>query len=224
MTTALGETRSDGQAVGPTTDEAEFVLNGARRCVRKATSTGVRCKNPAVRGGVLCRKHGGTAKQIRRAAERRIQEQALADEIARLDLTLAPGVHPEEAILAQVGLCAQVVAHYTGLIARLEPSDTTPGLKVVKVNDATGTERAVSEHVIVKALGEWSDRLTRTAKVAIDADVSQRQVVIREAEAVMLATVIKLILADLGHDPEDREVGKVVATRLLAVSASPPAE
>ena len=44
-----------------------------RRCVGHNTTTGERCQNYAIRGGSVCPKHGGLARQVREAAKLRIQ-------------------------------------------------------------------------------------------------------------------------------------------------------
>jgi hypothetical protein len=56
-------------------------------CRAKAKSTGQRCRRFAIHGGFVCIKHGGSAPQVRRAADRRYQaflvEQGLARQAPR---------------------------------------------------------------------------------------------------------------------------------------------
>lgn len=42
-------------------------------CKAKSKTTGNRCRQPAIRGGVVCRYHGGAAPQVRDAAEARLR-------------------------------------------------------------------------------------------------------------------------------------------------------
>lgn len=46
------------------------------RCTAKSTRSGERCKRPPIRGGTVCATHGGSAPQVRDAAQRRLLEAA----------------------------------------------------------------------------------------------------------------------------------------------------
>lgn len=46
------------------------------RCVAKNNKTGERCQNYAIRGGTVCRFHGGATKRVRERAKLRIMEAA----------------------------------------------------------------------------------------------------------------------------------------------------
>src|SRR5690348_9689206 len=47
--------------------------NPERRCTAKSQRTGERCKAAAIKGGTVCRVHGGAAKQVQKAAKERLQ-------------------------------------------------------------------------------------------------------------------------------------------------------
>lgn len=70
------------------------------------------------------------------------------------------------------------------------------------------------------ALGEWLDRASRMAKSVLDARVDDRRVRINEQTAHQFLEVMTGALTDLGHDPRDPQVMRVVATRLRAVGAA----
>lgn len=65
------------------------------RCTATASSTGERCKQPAIPGGNVCRFHGGSAEQVQKKAQERLDEMAdsatkhlqerLADVFERMD-------------------------------------------------------------------------------------------------------------------------------------------
>jgi hypothetical protein len=42
-----------------------------RRCRAKANRTGLRCQRWAIRGGLVCATHGGSAPQVKRKAKQR---------------------------------------------------------------------------------------------------------------------------------------------------------
>ena len=48
----------------------------ARRCSAMAKSTRRRCGRSAIKGGTVCRYHGGLAPQVQRSARQRLQELA----------------------------------------------------------------------------------------------------------------------------------------------------
>jgi len=57
------------------------------RCTAKAKSTGMRCRQPAIPGGFVCRFHGGAAPQVRMKARDRLAElRDLAGEKFKLQL------------------------------------------------------------------------------------------------------------------------------------------
>lgn len=46
------------------------------RCTATARTTGERCKNPPIKGATVCRMHGGSAGQVKRKAQERLDEMA----------------------------------------------------------------------------------------------------------------------------------------------------
>ncbi len=61
-----------------------------RRCSARARSTGEQCRQPAIRGGTVCRYHGGAAPQVRRSAKQRLAELA-EPAVAALSVALESG-------------------------------------------------------------------------------------------------------------------------------------
>ena len=51
-------------------------MDDDRRCTATAKSTGERCQNAAIKGGAVCRVHGGSAPQVRQKADERLEEMA----------------------------------------------------------------------------------------------------------------------------------------------------
>ncbi len=60
-----------------------------RRCTAHSSRTGKPCKNAAIKGGTVCRYHGGAAKQIRQAARTRLENAAdlMAKQLLGMALT-----------------------------------------------------------------------------------------------------------------------------------------
>ena len=51
-------------------------MEDSRRCTATANSTGERCKNAAIKGGNVCRVHGGSAPQVKQKAQERLDRMA----------------------------------------------------------------------------------------------------------------------------------------------------
>ncbi len=215
----------DGGSLLGEDDVGERVLSGALRCKAMKTDGSARCKNPAVKGTTVCRKHGGNLPQVRAKAKRREQEQELQKVVDSLDLNDLPYTSPELALMNEVSRCAKMVEFLSDQIANLE-RDKLTGMMVTRITDKDGTERTVTQHVLVKALGEWSDRLTRTSKATIDADIAERTLRIAEKDAEILQAVITATLSDFNLDVGDEQVGKVVAghIRMLTSGGHPVSE
>ncbi|MDO0975162.1 hypothetical protein [Mycolicibacterium frederiksbergense] len=60
-----------------------------RRCTAHSSRTGLPCKNAAIKGGTVCRYHGGAAKQIKQAARTRLENAAdlMAKQLLGIALT-----------------------------------------------------------------------------------------------------------------------------------------
>jgi hypothetical protein len=81
----------------------------SRRCTANKVNTGERCKAPAIKGGVVCRVHGGAAKQVKKAAKERLLElvdpalAALHKVLSRPDVDDAVKVRAALGILDRTG-------------------------------------------------------------------------------------------------------------------------
>lgn len=71
------------------------------QCTATANRTGQRCAMAAMKGGTVCRVHGGRAPQVKRAAKRRLSE-AEAHEAARLGLVKGSRVEDPFATLQEL--------------------------------------------------------------------------------------------------------------------------
>lgn len=71
-----------------------------RRCTAHSSRTGEQCKNVAIKGHTVCRYHGGAAKQIKRAAQTRLDNAA--EVMAKQLLGIAMSADSEAVKLAAV--------------------------------------------------------------------------------------------------------------------------
>jgi hypothetical protein len=178
------------------------------------TKRGASCAKPAGWGTPYrhgrCKLHGGATPTHRKAAQRREAERVVA-------LGLVRDVDPHEALLEELHRAAGHVAWLGEVVAQLERNQVVQGItRTVQLPDGNRpVETPAAINVWVKLYQEERDRLVRVARAAIDAGVAERQVRLAEGRAQQLARVITAVLTDLGHDPADEHVRKVVRLRLL---------
>ena len=63
-----------------------------------------------------------------------------------------------------------------------------------------------------------SDRLTRTAKVALDVGLEEQRITLQTAVVALMVKAIEGVLVDSGVDPEDPTVRASVAQHVLALA------
>ena len=126
-------------------------------------------------------------------------------------------VEPHEALLEEVHRAAGHVAWLGEVVGQLERNQVVHGItRTVQLPDGSRTvEARAAINIWVKLYQEERRDMVRTAKLALDAGVEERQVRLAEGQAQQLAQVIRAILTDLGHDLEDRRVRDVVRLRLI---------
>jgi hypothetical protein len=194
--------------------------NHPRRCTA-TNRAGQRCGRWAIKGGSVCKNHGGAAPQVAAKANERLQIAAANRSAARAIATLGQPIttEPVIALLEEVNRAAGSV-HYLGLIvAALDPAAVVWGRTMERDDDTRG---AVIEHraeinMWVQLWTQERDRLVRAAKAALDAGISERLVAIESTKAQILATLITAIIddTDLGLDDQQRTTARHVAARHL---------
>lgn len=195
-----------------------------RRCVATSKGSGKRCQNWAIRGGTVCRFHGGASGHVKRAAERRLQEAdaraTMESEVERemITLGLPRDVEPAIAIMEELHRCAGHVAWLGTIVAQIDQDSITRGVsKIVRNPDGTQrTEVDAGVNIWVKIYQDERDRLARVAKIAIEAGIAERAVRVAEMQAEMMAGAIRRILERLGvaDDPDAPVIVREELTRL----------
>lgn len=198
-------------------------MDDNRRCTATSQQSGSRCKKAAIRGGTVCQSHGGGAPAVKAAAAARLTRTAAENQVATLGLPV--DIEPQRALLDEVHRAAGAVAWIAGIVAGLDEESVTFGVsKVVEGGPGGGsTERRAAVNVWVQLYGEERDRLTRAAKLAIDAGVSERLVTIEEEKGALLALLLNSIIDDpatgLG-DSQRTALRSTAARHLRAVPAA----
>lgn len=180
------------------------------------TRAGGACANPPVRGATRCRMHGGALPQVRRAAARRLAVAEAREEVRRLGLHV--DADPLDVLLDQVREAAGNVAAYRLAITGLGIHVGPDGVATEPVDHERGYVPP-DVHILVKLYDQERDRLTRYARMCIDAGVSERKVRVAEQQAGTLARLFGETLDELAqHMQPDvvQQAKQILAGKLRA--------
>ena len=184
------------------------------RCGKKTRSGGF-CEKWPIKGGKVCPTHGGSAKQVKDAAQKNLAKQEAEKAVAVYGL--AREIEPHQALLEEIHRTAGAVAWLEEIIRDLEKANLTRGVaKAVQLPDGSRTiETRAAVNVWIQLYQDERDRLVRVAKAAIECGVAERAVKLAEKQAEQLAAVVGAIVTDLGHDLKDPAVRETVRLRLI---------
>lgn len=191
-------------------------IEGARREKCKAIrKSGKRCSNWPIRGGVVCRMHGGGAPQVKAAAARRLQREQLEVDTGQLleEMELdAAGRGPTELLLDAVYRAHAMVQMLGALVGGI------PAEGFTRRHHLGGQ----APNVLTEMYGTWVERAARAAKLALDAGVAERLVRVEQDKAQTIAGVLRSTLDDprLGLSPEQRATaGQIMAEQFRALAS-----
>lgn len=179
------------------------------------TSAGGRCRKQPLKGATVCRTHGGSAPQVRAAAEQRLLErQAL---VAAEAFGLPREVDPHTALLEELHRCAGAVQWLGAIVADLDRKDVVWGktreVRGTAAEDGAdnGVTYAAQTNAFVRLWQEERDRLAKVAKTCVDVGIEERRVRLAESAGQQLAAVIRSVLDQLELSDEQR----VLALRVV---------
>lgn len=165
------------------------------------TRKGTPCKQAAGNqtshpGFGACNIHGGEAPSLKRHAAKQ-EIRCMAQELE---------MEPDECIRWAVRMTAGMVFWLQNQIECLDDSD--PATLVILPD-------------LIKAYGDERDRLAKTARLAIDAGIAEREMALMEQEAEAIAGAIQSILQGLNLNAEQRAIAPALARKaLLALPAA----
>lgn len=201
-------------------------------CGRK-TRSGKPCKNPPVTGATVCRMHGGSAPQVRKAALVR----ATVDEARRMASRAGVDLHPVDHLLDCLQTAAQHAAVYGHMVADLDDAaevdlddpdstghlrgrhewavretgttkDGSPRYGMVLETDrlmVANREGTAQLHPFVLAHERWVERHAKFAKMCLDAGIDERRQRIAELDARRGVEAFEGALDDAGLTVEQRQ-------------------
>lgn len=164
------------------------------------TRDGTPCDRPAGwgthhRGTGRCRSHGGSSPQAEVAGAMRLA--AAETRVMGVPLDVSPHV----ALLQCIAIAAGEVAYATERIAELEDHEALDDGRL---------------NVWIRARHLSMDRLAHYSKLALAANVAERQVRVAEEQGRLIASAIRGILTELGV-PVTEEIGPLVRKHLTMV-------
>ncbi len=189
------------------------------------------------KGSGPCKHHGGNLPMVAKHHQNVLADMDLRKELKAFGTPLAVA-NPEEVLLHMVREAAGNVAYLGARVAELSERDSAEtivgsaqarqrardadkpewrgsGLYGPKMAiDKDGGEHVVGEdtRAAVALYGEWSDRLVKYAKTALDAGIAKAQVEIAKSQGQTIVIIINRVLAQVGLD----EAKQAVARQLLA--------
>lgn len=179
------------------------------KCGAKKTNGEGTCSLPAGFGTDhpgygRCKHHFGNTRALKVAAAREeFRERFLGDEVS---------IEPTEAILEEIRRSAGHVRWLHSMILKMdEELDGQSADRVLLQLSEQGWGKAAW----TKLYAEERAHLVKTAKMAIDAGVAERQVRLAESTGELMATVLRAILNDLGLTSEQMAKAPEIVTRHL---------
>lgn len=170
------------------------------------------CPHPAIAGADVCRMHGGSAPQVRRAARRRLAIAEATKELA--DLDYAPVTDPAGELADVAGQAKALMGWAAARVVELHNEiDYRDAHDVDQVKAVVGVyERAI-------------DRTGRLMDICARLGIEQRRVALEEATADLIFTAIGLAVqrVQLAEPERDAVIDAfVVAVKELESANSEP--
>lgn len=192
-------------------------------CTATAKKTGQRCKANPVAGSTVCRLHGGSAPQVRKAGLRRLQQADLEKRVGEV-LELVGDFerqHPIEVLLDAVHEADSMRRMFGQLVAFLGVDYDSARLdeKGKQIAAVWGVNHLGDQapHVLTGLHGEWADRAARLAKVALDANLDERLVRMSELQTNQVFACLVGTAAELGVPFDEPDFRSVFARRLREI-------
>ena len=170
-------------------------------CSAVSSRTGKPCSQRPIRGGSICATHGGSAGQVRAAANRRLLEAKIAGELRVLGWE--PLVDP--------------VGKYADLAGEIEAFKDLARERVNRLStwdhvDLKGSEDAKAA---VQVYERAMDRFDKTLATMIRLGIESRKVTLEEAKGRQVQALIEALFVKLELSPEQLVQGRAAVPLLI---------
>jgi len=196
------------------------------------TTSGRPCGNHAMKGATVCRKHGGGAPQVRRAAEIRAARLSAHAEAERMVARAGVDADPIEHLLESLHRAAALVEVWGAMVAEIDArsdgdrgrlsyyeadSDDRDELRVVPGDSLIALDRhgMAQVHPFVTEYNAALDRRARFAKLCIDAGVAEATVRLEQQKVEIVQRAFEATLEDLDLTADRRQEARRTYARHL---------
>ena len=198
-------------------------------CSARSKRTGQPCRNPPITGSTVCRMHGGSTRQVKAAAGRRVAKAAALEVAEAIRRTLGGSleISPLDLLIGQVREAAANVEVYRMAIEGLGVEVARDGAVAIPEQviefEKGGTHVPARVHILVDLYNQERDRAVKYAKLCLDAGVEERLVRVAEQDAQRFGRAFAGALDDVASLLSDETRGALRAAlgaRLRTLVAS----
>lgn len=185
------------------------------------------CKNSPIKGGTVCRFHGGAAPQVQAAASARLADADRRNAMERWGKTFGELAPAEDPAVVMAELIREARGNVAFLLERVRETEADAlvfGLESevhVGATEFPGVNEtyAASVNSWIKLYSEERDRLVRMIAVAAKMGIDERLVRLQEVQTAMMAEVLTRSLAAFGVDGSGPQAALVMARVIREVEA-----
>lgn len=185
------------------------------KCTAVSRRTGKPCGSYAVKGAVVCRKHGGSAPQIKKAARLNYARYVVKEKVRREVGALAVDVPIESRVtdpLIELQRLTTEAIHFKDVLGKM--------VNELKDIERITTDGNVQIRAAVQLYGEAMDRTAKFLDMAMKHDIAGKIVHIEAAKVSAISAAISRALASAGLSSEQEStVRNTLAIELHALEA-----
>lgn len=185
------------------------------KCTAVSRRTGKPCGSYAVKGTVVCRKHGGSAPQIKKAAKLNYARYVVQEKVRREVGALAVDVPIESRVtdpLIELQRLTTEAIHFKDVLGKM--------VNELKDIERITTDGNVQIRAAVQLYGEAMDRTAKFLDMAMKHDIAGKIVQIEAAKVSAISAAISRAIASAGLTSEqENTVRNTLAIELHALEA-----
>ena len=185
------------------------------KCTAVSRRTGNPCRSYAVKGTTVCRKHGGSAPQIKKVAKLNYARYIVQEKVRREVGALAVDVPIESRVtdpLIELQRLTTEAIHFKDVLGKM--------VNELKDIERITTDGNVQIRAAVQLYGEAMDRTAKFLNMAMKHDIAGKIVQIEAAKVSAISAAISRAIASAGlTSDQENTVRNTLAIELHALEA-----
>lgn len=182
-----------------------------KKCRATTKRTGEPCKNWAIKGGTVCKSHGGGSRKVRAKANRTLAQTQTRHKAMRAlarfgqlpDTDTEPATHMLM-LIAEKRMEVEWLGQY---LENVDDKQLFMGITKLTTSsgplgESTSETAEAGQHIAYQVLHKAQDQLAAYTSAAIKAGIEERQVQIAESTAAQFGQVLERIRTALGLTPQ----------------------